>query len=245
MFLLLLINSCASSKKYVYFNNSEIKNNQQNNFNPTLKSGDLLLINVYSSNIETSIPFNLPTTNTNVRAGYNNGIAANTGYLINQNGDIDFPIIGKLNLMNLTTSEASELIKLKLETYLSNPIVNIQIQNFKITILGEVKNPGTFQIPNERITIPEAIGLAGDLTINGVRNNITLVRDSNGIKKEIMLDLTSKEIFNSQYYYLAQNDVIYIRPNQAKINSSTMSTSYGMFISIASLLITTINVLTK
>lgn len=241
----IIISSCASSKKYVYFNSSEIKNEQQNNFNPKLKSGDLLMINVYSSNLETSIPFNLPLPNTSVRAGYNNGIAANTGYLINQNGEIDFPILGKLNLMNLTTIEASQLIKEKLEPYLSNPIINIQIQNFKITVLGEVKNPGTYQIPNERISLTEALGLAGDLTINGVRSNITLIRDYNGVKKEIILDLTSKEIFNSEYYYLSQNDVIYISPNQAKINSSTMSTSYGMFISIVSLLITTINVLTK
>jgi polysaccharide biosynthesis/export protein len=245
LLLSIIISSCASSKKYVYFNSSEIKNEQQNNFNPKLKSGDLLMINVYSSNLETSIPFNLPLPNTSVRAGYNNGIAANTGYLINQNGEIDFPILGKLNLMNLTTIEASQLIKEKLEPYLSNPIINIQIQNFKITVLGEVKNPGTYQIPNERISLTEALGLAGDLTINGVRSNITLIRDYNGVKKEIILDLTSKEIFNSEYYYLSQNDVIYISPNQAKINSSTMSTSYGMFISIASLLITTINVLTK
>ena len=237
--------SCASPKKYVYFNQSELKSQAVNNFNPTLKTGDLLMINVYSSNIETSEPFNLPLGNTNVRAGYANGIAATSGYLINQNGDIDFPLLGKINLLNLSTIEASELIKSKLDSYLSNPIVNIQIQNFKVTILGEVRNPGTFQIPNERITITEALGLAGDLTINGVRSNIILIRDNNGVKKEITLDITSKEILNSEYYYLSQNDVIYVTPNQAKINSSTMSSSYGMFISIASLLITTINVLTK
>lgn len=237
--------SCASPKKYVYFNQSELKSESLNNFNPKLKSGDLLMIQVYSSNAETSEPFNLPIGNANVRAGYSNGIAANSGYLINQNGEIDFPLLGKINLLNINTIEASELIKKQLESYLSNPIVIVQIQNFKITVLGEVRNPGTFQIPNERITIIEALGLAGDLTINGVRTNVTIIRDINGVKKEINLDLTSKEIFNSEYFYLSQNDVIYVSPNQARINSSTMSSSYGMFISIASLLITTINVLTK
>lgn len=237
--------SCASPKKYVYFNQSELKSESLNNFNPKLKSGDLLMIHVYSSNAETSEPFNLPIGNANVRAGYSNGIAANSGYLINQNGEIDFPLLGKINLLNINTIEASELIKKQLESYLSNPIVIVQIQNFKITVLGEVRSPGTFQIPNERITIIEALGLAGDLTINGVRTNVTIIRDINGFKKEINLDLTSKEIFNSEYFYLSQNDVIYVSPNQARINSSTMSSSYGMFISIASLLITTINVLTK
>lgn len=245
LIITIILYSCASPKKYVYFNQSELKSASINNFNPILKTGDLLMIQVYSSNVETSEPFNLPVGNTNIRAGYANGIAATSGYLINQNGEIDFPLLGKINVLNMNTIEVSELIKSKLDSYLSNPIVNIQIQNFKITVLGEVKNPGTFQVPNERITIIEALGLAGDLTINGVRNNIILIRDNNGVKKEITLDITSKEILNSEYYYLSQNDVIYVSPNQAKINSSTMSSSYGMFISIASLLITTINVLTK
>lgn len=240
-----LLLSCASKKKYVYFNKSELKSESVNNFNPKLKTGDLLMINVYSSNLETSEPFNLPNLNSNIRAGYTNGIAAGSGYLIDKEGNIDFPLLGEINLLNLNTIEASNLIRSKLEPYLSSPIVNLQIQNFKITVLGEVKNPGTFQIPNERITITEALGLAGDLTINGLRNNITIIRDDNGVKKEIILDITSKDIFNSEYYYLSQNDVVYISPNQAKVNSSTMSSSYGMFISIASLLITTINVLTK
>jgi polysaccharide biosynthesis/export protein len=243
-FLIILVSSCAARKKYVYFNSAELTT-QENNFNPKLKTGDFLMINVYSSNLEASVPFNLPTLNTSVRAGYTTGLSSITGYLINLNGEIDFPVLGTIKLLNLNTIEASDLIKKKLESYLSKPIVNVQIQNFKITVLGEVKRPGTFQIPNERITIIEALGLAGDLTINGVRQNVMLIRDVNGIKTEVILDLTSKDIFNSDYYYLSQNDVIYISPNQAKINSSTMSTSYGMFISIASLLITTINVLTK
>ena len=240
--IIIICGSCASRKKYVYFNSSELNTNN-NNFNPKLKTGDFLMINVYSSNLEASVPFNLPTPNTSVRAGYTNGLSAITGYLINQDGEIDFPVIGKIKLLNLTTIEASELIKEKLKPFLTNPIINVQIQNFKVTVLGEVNRPGTFQIPNERVSIIEAIGLAGDLTINGVRKNVTLIRDQNGVKNEVVLDLTSKEIFNSEYYYLSQNDIIYVSPNQAKINSSTMSTSYGMFISIISLIITTINVL--
>ena len=138
--LIIIIQSCASPKKYVYFNQSELKSESMNNFNPVLKTGDLLMIQVYSSNIETSEPFNLPVGNTNVRAGYSNGIAATSGYLVNQNGEIDFPLIGKINVLNMSTIDASELIKSKLDIYLSNPIVNIQIQNFKITVLSLLSN---------------------------------------------------------------------------------------------------------
>jgi len=245
LILIILINSCASKKKYVYFNETINQEKNLQNFNPTLKTGDILNIIVFSSAPENAVPFNLPIINTNIRAGYTNGIASNPGYLINNNGTIDFPIIGEISLINLTTTEASNLIKSKLLNYISEPIVNIHIDNFKITILGEVRNPGTFQIPNERITILEALGLAGDLIINGIRKEILLIRDENGQKKEIKIDLTNNSILNSEYYYLTQNDVIYVKPNQAKINSSVVSSSYGMFISIASLLITTINVLTK
>jgi len=245
LILIILINSCASKKKYVYFNETINQEKNLQNFNPTLKTGDILNIIVFSSAPENAVPFNLPIINTNIRAGYTNGIASNPGYLINNNGTIDFPIIGEISLINLTTTEASNLIKSKLLNYISEPIVNIHIDNFKITILGEVRNPGTFQIPNERITILEALGLAGDLTINGIRKEILLIRDENGQKKEIKIDLTNNSILNSEYYYLTQNDVIYVKPNQAKVNSSVVSSSYGMFISIASLLITTINVITK
>lgn len=245
LILIILINSCASKKKYVYFNETINQEKNLQNFNPTLKTGDILNIIVFSSAPENAVPFNLPIINTNIRAGYTNGIASNPGYLINNNGTIDFPIIGEISLINLTTTEASNLIKSKLLNYISEPIVNIHIDNFKITILGEVRNPGTFQIPNERITILEALGLAGDLIINGIRKEILLIRDENGQKKEIKIDLTNNSILNSEYYYLTQNDVIYVKPNQAKINSSVVSSSYGMFISIASLLITTINVITK
>ncbi len=237
--------SCASKKNYHYFNQGELNNNIMNNFSPTIKTGDLLDIQVLSFNKETVEPFNLPVLNSNMRAGYNNGIAASSGYLVNENGEISFPVIGKLNVSNLSTLALSDSLKIKLKDYVQDPIVHVKIENFKITVLGEVRNPGTFQIPNERISILEAIGLAGDLTINGMRKDVILIRDINGKKEEILIDLTSKELINSNYYYLSQNDVLYIKPNQAKVNSSTMSSSYGMFISIASLIITTINLLTK
>jgi polysaccharide export outer membrane protein len=240
-----ILTSCASKKNIHYFINSKSIEGVQNNFNPILKTGDLLNISVFSLNTQSAEPFNLPYNTSTTRPGYNNGIASNNGYLIKQNGEIDFPVIGNIKLVDLNITEANELIKLKLKDFIKDPIISIHIQNFKITVLGEVKNPGTFQIPNERITILEAIGLAGDLTINGIRKDIILIRDQNGIKTETLIDLTSKKLFNSEYYYLSQNDVLYIKPNQTKVNSSAVNSSYGIFISVASLIITTINLITK
>lgn len=245
MFIIFVTYSCASKKNYHYFNSGTISQEINNNFSPIIKSGDLLDIQVLSFNKESVEPFNLPIINTNIRAGYNNGIAAQAGYLVDENGYVSFPVIGNLKVSDYSTIELADSLKTKLKDYVQDPIVHIKIENFKVTVLGEVRNPGTFQIPNERITILEAIGLAGDLTINGMRKEVTLIRDFNGKKEEFMIDLTSKELINSEYYYLSQNDVIYVKPNQAKVNSSTMSSSYGMFISIASLIITTINLLTK
>ena len=245
IFILLLTYSCASKKNYHYFNSGNISQETNNNFSPKIKTGDLLDIQVLSFNKESVEPFNLPIINSNIRAGYSNGISAQAGYLVDENGNVSFPVIGDLKVSDYSTIELADILKNKLKDYVQDPIVHIKIENFKITVLGEVRNPGTFQIPNERITIFEAIGLAGDLTINGIRKEITLIRDFNGKKEEVLINLTSKYLISSNYYYLSQNDVLYVKPNQAKVNSSTMSSSYGMFISIASLIITTINVLTK
>ena len=128
---------------------------------------------------------------------------------------------------------------------MKDPKVRIQIQNFKITILGDVKNPGTIEVPNEKITLIEAIGIAGDLNITAKRKNILLLRDENGIKKQYRIDLTNNNFINSPVYYLTQNDVIYIEANQAKINSSNVTGSSSILVAIASLVITTVNIITK
>ena len=142
--------------------------------------------------------------------------------------------------------EATNLIKEKVSSYINNPVVNIQILNFKVTVLGEVKNPGTFKIPNERVTILEAIGLAGDLKITGLRKNILVIRDNNGQKTEFRADLTDNKLFNSPIYYLQQNDVVYVEPNTAsRVQSTVLKTTGGVLISLSSLIITTIALITQ
>lgn len=185
-------------------------------------------------------PFNLPASPLSQNlGGYTQGTPSPPGYLIDFDGNIDFPVVGKVKLGGLTRNEAIQILKEKIGPYLNNPTILVRILNYKVTVLGEVGHPGTFTIPNERITLPEALGIAGDLLISGVRKNVLVIRDVDGKKTETRVDLTSKELFSSPVYYLQQNDVVYVEPNRAKINSTVVNPSnVSLIISIVSLFVT-------
>jgi polysaccharide export outer membrane protein len=249
---MLLFSGCVSKSKINYFqqknetNDSLVANTSNRNYTPVFKFDDYLSIEVTSLDEESTKLFTLNSlNNANQMPNYANGIAATSGYLIDANGFINMPVIGEVKLVGLNRMEATELIKSKLTEFITNPIVNIRIQNFKVTVLGDVRIPGSYNIPNERITLPEVIGIAGDLNITGLRNNILVIRDVNGVKTEYRVDLTSKDVFKSPAYFLTQNDVVYIEPNRAKRNSSIISSTAGVLISITSLIVTTINLVTK
>jgi polysaccharide export outer membrane protein len=240
-----LFSRCATRKEFVYFqDNKDIKIDKDHTLK--LKEGDILNIKVFGCDEESIKIFNVPMTNNqNVNRSYFSGGATSNGYLINKLGEIDFPLIGKIKISDLSIEDATELIKIKLNTYLKDPKVSIQIQNFKITVLGDVRNPGTIEVPNEKLTLIEALGIAGDLNITALRKNILLLRDENGTKKQYRVDLTNKDFINSPAYFLAQNDVIYIEANKAKINSSNVTGSSSILVAIASLVITTVNIILK
>ncbi|MFO0357171.1 MAG: polysaccharide biosynthesis/export family protein [Sphingobacteriaceae bacterium] len=224
----------------IYFQGTLSGNEINKNYSPILRSDDLLSITVMGLDEQAIKPFNLPinTINQNL-GGYSQGAPTPPGYLIDADGNIDFPIIGKIKIGGMTRAAAIELIKEQLRPYLINPTILIRILNYKITVLGEVKNPGTFTIPNERITLPEALGIAGDLQITGVRKNVLVIRDVDGKKTETRVDLTNKDLFSSPVFYLQQNDVVYVEPNRAKINSAAINTSnVSLVVSVISLLIT-------
>lgn len=240
-----LISSCASRKDLVYFQQDSTLLNTSYELNaPKLQPGDILAISVTADDVRATEPFNQISP-------YNSSGALQTTnpfiptYAIDVNGNIDFPKIGKINIGNLTRVQAIDKIKNQVRTYIVNPGVSLEIRNFKITVLGEVRNPGTFPINNDRITVLEAIGLAGDLTINGVRKNVLVIREQNGLKNEFRIDLTKREALNSPAYYLSQNDVIYVEPNGARIQSSKYTQNTSIFVSIASVVITVISVLTR
>jgi polysaccharide export outer membrane protein len=248
--LLVQLNSCKTREKLVYFQTASTDSNSvaPGNYTPVFKTDDFLSIVVSGEDPDAALPFNLPVTAEvgGMRGGYVAGIPARTGYLIDALGNVNLPFIGSVHLAGLNRMEASALLQTKLKEYLSNPIVHIQIQNYKVTVLGDVRTPGTYIIPNERITVLEAIGLAGDLRLTGLRNNVLVIRDENGKKTEYRLDLTSKSVFASPAYYLTQNDVVYVEPNPAARTESTLwRTTGSFFLSITTLVITTITLITR
>jgi polysaccharide export outer membrane protein len=203
---------------------------------------DLVAISVSSIDPEAVKPFtaDVPAKGESSKGDHT------AGYLIDANGNIEFPLIGTVKLAGLNRIQASLVLKDRIKSYVKSPIVNVRLQNFKITILGEVNKPGVFTMNHEKITIPEALGLAGDLSINGVRENVLLIREEEGVKKEIRINLTSRDIFRSPYYYLHQNDILYVEPFKSKIAASQQVTAYGsLVIAGTTLFITILNYLTR
>lgn len=210
--------SCTLRKKMIYFQDDLNGLETYKNYNPVFHTDDIISITVMGMDPETVKPFNLPLSSSSQTNSANS-----SGYLVDAEGNIDFPIIGKIKVAGLSRGVVIDSLKNKLKPYLTHPSILIRILNFKVTVLGEVHFPGTFTIPNERITLPEAIGLAGDLLISGKRRNVLVIRDEQGIKTKYIVDLTSKQLFTSPVYYLNQNDVVYVEPNQTRLNSTAIN----------------------
>lgn len=231
----------------IYFQNIEqiaLESQEVHNI-PVIQKGDMLSISVSALDMEAVQPFNLPVIAVNNISGSVNGVPKQQGYRVLNNETIVFPILGHLKIGGLTISEAQKLVVSKLNEYIKNPIVNIEIINYKVTILGDVAKPGTFPIQNERISILQALGLAGGLTIQGKRQDILIIREVDGRKEYGRIDLTDANLLNSEYYFLKQNDVVYIQPNKTRINSSKYGPAVSVTVSIASTLIALISVLTR
>jgi len=247
IFFTIIISSCVSRKDIVYFQNDQIDQAKVNNtYKTTFKSDDLLQITISAADLEAAKPFNLSAVTYATTSNRAVGTPQQQSYLVNSQGYVNFPILGELKLAGLTRPEAIDLLKAKLDPdYLKNPTINISITNFSITILGAVAKPGRFTIPNERITVLEALGLAGDLDIGALRNNVKVHREENGTKKTYELDLRSNSIFTSPAYYLQQNDVVYAEPNKPISQDAAYNKNTGLFISVASVLVALISVLTR
>lgn len=244
--LLLLFASCKTREKLTYFQKKAEPRAVETNFTPVFQIDDFLSIIVSSIDPETVEIFNAPTEGNMGQTGYEQGNPAPIGYLIDADGNANLPVIGAVTLAGLNRKEAVAMLQEKLSAYIKQPIVQIQILNYKVTVLGDVARPGTYKIPNERITLMEAIGLAGDLKITGQRNNVLVVREENNERKEYRVDLTSSEVFSSPVYYLKQNDLVYVEPNfKARSESSFIRSTSGIFISLTSLFITTITLISK
>lgn len=181
-------------------------------FEARIVAGDILSIHVSSLSVEASSFFNAVGEETDQQV-------ANT-YLVDANGIIEMPLIGAITVGGKTGMEAKNAIREKLNKYLTDPTVNVRIRNFKVTVLGEVKMPGVYTIPNEKVTLVEALGLAGDLSIFGKRMDVIVIREEDGERKFAKIDLRSKDLFQSEYYYLHSNDIVYVEPGKGKIASA-------------------------
>lgn len=241
------LHSCKTRENLVYFQHSDQSDTtKHSNFTFIFKPGDIVSINVSSIDAEAVKPFN---TDYGLKAGpdgYTTGNAARDGYLLDASGAINFPVLGAVKLGGLSRNDAIDTLVNRLKVYVDDPIVNLRVTNFKVTVLGSVSHPGTFTVPNERITIFEAFGLSEDLKITGKRQNVVVIRENNGIKKEIRLDLTSQEVFNSPAYYLQQNDIVYVEPNPAeRYSSSFFKTSSSVILSAVSIMFTSYAIFIK
>lgn len=241
---LLLTSSCVSGKKITYYQNMEALNKEAAAAEKGLeiKPNDLLVISVAAENIEAVQPFNLPVVGlpSTGDATRVSGQPQLQTYLVDSEGNIAFPVLGNLNVEGLTRQQLSRMLEENIAKYVQKPIVNIRIANFQVTVLGEVNRPGTFNVPDEYLSLNKALGLAGDLTIYGKRDNILIIRETDERKIYEYVDLTDSGLLNSPFYYLQQNDVVYVEPNAAQKQASTYNRNASVYISIASVLVSLI-----
>ena len=237
--LITLLVSCSAPKEVLYLQDiATIKEeNIDKNYEVIIHKDDLLAILVNSKDPE--LAFNMPVVTFQIGAQTTTQQRL-LGYLVDQNGDIDFPILGKIHVEGLTRMQVTELIKQKLmnEDLIKDPIVTVQFLNFKVSVMGEVARPGTFDISGDRITLLEALSMAGDLTIYGRRDRVAVIREKDGKRRILYHDLRSSDIFQSPCYYLQQNDIVYVEPNKAKTGQSRINSnnSVGVWLSAVSVL---------
>ncbi len=237
-----ILASCASQKSMTYFRdvtegsaesiNAQFKEAAE----PHIVKGDQLLITVSALDQEAAAPFNLPAL------AYMSGTSTTLSttptlqyYTVDVDGNIAFPVLGTIHVEGLKKSELISNLESELQKVLNEPVVTVRFLNYGVTVMGEVTRPGVYRSTNERMTILDALGLAGDLTPYGMRNNVLVTRETNGKLSFARLDLNSDEVFTSPYYYLQQNDVIYVSPNKVRaISSQNLSLYFSMISTLAS-----------
>jgi polysaccharide export outer membrane protein len=238
--------SCAGNKNVPYFQDISLANNSSIDkissfIDPVIQSDDILAISIFTIDPTSSAVINQSTTGQALGASSASSIGQQqiSGYLVDKNGEVELAVIGKIKLSGLTTYQARDLIRDKVSNLFIKPSVQVRFANFKITVLGEVARPAAYTVPNEKVSILDAIGLAGDLTIYGKRENVLLIRDNKGKKEFARFSLTSSKLFESPYFYLQQNDVIYVEPNKARVaaNNAARTQTITIISSALSLII--------
>ena len=248
MCVVVLCTSCASSKKVVYLQDVVPLKQQdiEQKYEVYIHNDDLLAIMVNSKNPELALPFNMPMISYQI-GSQSSPQQRVLGYLVDTNGEIDFPILGKMHVAGLTRLQLTELIKQRLteEDLIKDPVVTVQFLNYKVSVMGEVNRPGSFNISGDRITLLEALSMAGDLTIYGRRDRVAVIRENDGQRTILYHDLRSSDVFNSPCYYLQQNDIVYVEPNNSKAGQSEINQnkSVGVWLSAGSILVSIVSLI--
>ena len=222
---LIFVSSCRTVKNVPYFENipedldEPLALKMASYVPPKIQAQDILQISIKTLN-----PANTAMLEASAASIHSPESDKFAGYLVDSDGKIELPLVGKISVAGLTTSEAQDSVRARAAMYYKEPIVNIRIANFTVTILGEVTRPGQYVVPNERMTIIDALGLAGDLTIYGRRENVMLIRETNGEKNFIRYNLNHTDIFKGSNFYLRQNDVIYVEPAKNKVAATDVTT---------------------
>ena len=248
-FLLLTIGffpSCASKKDIILFQDIQESNQNKVTYTlPKIQINDILDVKISTLNPETAIPYNSLTASLN--SVQNIELIKLNGYLVSAEGKISIPVLGTITASGKTTADLEKEIVLALENngHLKNPTVNVRILNAKVTVLGEVKMPGTYSYTEQSISLPQALGYAGDITIEANRKEVVLIREEDGVRKYHKIDLTKSDWFNSPYYTIKQNDILYVYPNNVKVKSSGFIGNTTTVLSVISILLTTYVLLTR
>jgi len=245
-----LLSGCTSYKSVPYLQNPEVVNQLDSIlplYDAKIMPKDLLTITVNTTDPEAAAPFNL-TVQSSINVARTSNLIQQPSlqqYLVNNEGTIDFPVLGRLHVGGLTKNQAEDLIREKLSVYLKEtPIVTVRMANYKIAVLGEVARPGMFNVNNEKVNIFEALAMAGDLTIWGMRDNVKLIReDAEGKREIINLNLNDASIVTNPYYYLQQNDILYVNPNKTKAKNSDIGQSTSLWFSATSILVSIASIL--
>ncbi|NRD20829.1 polysaccharide biosynthesis/export family protein [Winogradskyella eckloniae] len=242
----MLLFSCTSKKEILYLQDVDQYSNKEITYvSSKIQPNDVLRINVGALIPESAIPYN-KSTNGNGSVG-SLDIMQLDGYLVSENATIKFPVLGLISVENMTTQQLSEYLKQELEEgdHLINPSVDVRLINAKVTILGQVNQPGTFSFTEQNITLLQALGYAGDLTINGKREDIKIIRYENGIQQIAHIDLTSADWLNGPYSFIKPNDTIIVDPNNPKVKSAGFIGNVGTVISVVSILLSTVVLISK
>ena len=239
LFSLALLASCSSRKQIVYFQDAEKLDNMESlmKFEPVIEVNDILSINVTSLNDEVAAPFRMNSGNQQSGGGGGSQSQAMQGYLVDIDGNIQFPVLGKIPVANKSRSELEAFLTNEIKAYVTDAVVAVRIINFRVIVLGEAGSQTVVKVENERMSIPELFASVGGISYTGKRKNILVIRESDGVKSIGRVDITSADVFSNPYYYLRQNDIVYVEPTYRQVKSAGFITSYTGLISLGTTII--------